>query len=61
MQTFISFEYFSLFQYQPNFEMTQNGFIIAGLKVFFCIYIISDTYSTMNIIIVYVHSVNAEK
>ena len=41
--------------------MSQNGLIIAGFKVFFCICVISDTYSTMNIITVYVHSINAKK
>ena len=50
----------SLFQYQPNFEMSQNGLIIAGFKAFFCICITSDTYSTINIT-VYVHSINAKK
>ena len=52
-----------LFQYQPNFEMTQNGLIIAQFKVFLftCICIISDTCSTMKIVTVYVHSINAKK
>ena len=43
VQPFISFEYFSVFQYQPNFEMSQNGLNLARFKVFFCICIISDT------------------
>ena len=43
------------------FEMSQNGLIIARLKVFFCICIISDTYSAMNIVKVNVHSINAKK
>ena len=57
----MSFEYFSSFQYQPNFEMLQNGLILARFKVFFCICIISDTYSTMKKITVYVNSINAKK
>ena len=44
---------FSLFQYQPNFDLTKKGLIIGRFKVFLCICIISDTYSTMNIITVY--------
>ena len=41
--------------------MSQSGLIIARCKVFFCICSISDTYSTMNIITVYVFPINAKK
>ena len=40
--------------------MTQNGLFIARFRVFFFICIISDTYSTMNIITVYVNSMNSK-
>ena len=50
-----------LFQYQPKFKMTQNKLIIAQFKVFLFICIISDTCSTMKIVTIYVHSINAKK